>query len=190
MVNFTGAVDVFLTYPSEKAVWQDVSGVVVQQSFGAITATSAALTSGTITGAPVNATDIVNKEYADSIASGLNYHQPVNYASTAALATYNAFVAAQAIKAAGTSPTRASLLAAIDAKGASFASAALIPLNYSKTSHVGYNGYWFGQLNATGELKPYGGTLAIFTTDSGAGAIEASTYKRPTMPKNGIPTNS
>ena len=88
LVNFTGAVDVFVTYPSENAVWRDTAGVVVQQSFGAITATSAALTSGTITGAPVNATDIVNKEYADSIASGLNYHQPVNYASTAALPTY------------------------------------------------------------------------------------------------------
>ena len=88
LVNFTGAVDVFVTYPSENAVWRDTSGVVAQQSFGAITATSAALTSGTITAAPTNATDIVNKEYADSIASGLNYHQPVNYASTAALATY------------------------------------------------------------------------------------------------------
>jgi hypothetical protein len=88
LVNFTNTVDVFVTYPSENAVWRDTSGVVVQQSFGAITATSAALTSGTITTAPSGATDIVNKEYADSISSGLNYHQPVSYASTAALPTY------------------------------------------------------------------------------------------------------
>lgn len=88
LVNFTGTVDVFCTYPSENAVWTDTSGVVAQTSFGAITATSAALTSGTITTAPSNATDIVNKEYADSISSGLNYHQPVNYASTAALPAY------------------------------------------------------------------------------------------------------
>jgi hypothetical protein len=88
LVNFTGAVDVFVTYPSSKSAYQDVAGVIAQQSFGAITATSAALTSGTITTAPSNATDIVNKEYADSISSGLNYHQPVNYASTAALPTY------------------------------------------------------------------------------------------------------
>jgi hypothetical protein len=80
--------DVFVTYPSEQGVWTNASGVVAQTSFGAITATSAALTSGTITTAPSNATDIVNKEYADSISSGLNYHQPVNYASTAALPTY------------------------------------------------------------------------------------------------------
>lgn len=80
--------DVFVTYPSSKGVWLDASGVVVATSFGAITATSAALTSGTITTAPTNATDIVNKEYADSISSGLNYHQPTNYASTAALPAY------------------------------------------------------------------------------------------------------
>jgi hypothetical protein len=88
LVNFTGGVDVFCTYPSENGVWTDTSGVVAQQSFGAITATSAALTTGTITTAPSGSTDIVNKEYADSISSGLNYHQPVSYASTAALPTY------------------------------------------------------------------------------------------------------
>ena len=80
--------DVFVTYPSEQGVWTNASGVVAQTSFGAITATSAALTSGTITTAPTNATDIVNKEYADSISSGLNYHQPVIYASTTTLPAY------------------------------------------------------------------------------------------------------
>ncbi len=54
----------------------------------AATFTSATLTSGTIATAPTNGLDIVNKDYADSIASGLNYHQPVIYASTAALPAY------------------------------------------------------------------------------------------------------
>ena len=54
----------------------------------AATFTSATLTSGTIATAPTNGLDIVNKDYADSIASGLNYHQPVSYASTTALPTY------------------------------------------------------------------------------------------------------
>jgi len=83
--------DVFVTYPSEKSVYEDAAGVVVQQSFGAITATSAALTTGTITTAPVNNTDIVNKEYADAIASGIHFHEAVNLATTAALPanTYN-----------------------------------------------------------------------------------------------------
>jgi hypothetical protein len=91
LVNFTGPVDVFVTYPSEQAVWQDTSGVVVQQSFGAITATSAALTTGTITTAPTNNTDIVNKQYADAIASGIHFHEAVALATTAALPanTYN-----------------------------------------------------------------------------------------------------
>ena len=91
LINFTGAVDVFLTYPSSKAVWQDVSGLVAQQSFGAITATSAALTTGTISTAPVSNTDIVNKQYADAIASGIHFHEAVNLATTAALPanTYN-----------------------------------------------------------------------------------------------------
>lgn len=52
------------------------------------TFTNVAMTSGTITTSPTNGTDIVNKDYADSIASGLNYHQPVSYASTTTLPTY------------------------------------------------------------------------------------------------------
>ena len=52
------------------------------------TFTNVAMTSGTITTSPTNGTDIVNKDYADSIASGLNYHQPVNYATTTTLPAY------------------------------------------------------------------------------------------------------
>jgi len=83
--------DVFVTYPSEKSVYEDASNVVNATSFGAITATSAALTTGTITTAPVNNTDIVNKEYADAIASGIHFHEAVSLATTAALPanTYN-----------------------------------------------------------------------------------------------------
>jgi len=52
------------------------------------TFTSVSMTSGTISTTPSNPTDIVNKDYADSIAAGLNYHQAVNFASTAALPAY------------------------------------------------------------------------------------------------------
>jgi hypothetical protein len=92
LVNFAAnAKDVFVTYPSSKSAYQDAAGVIAQQSFGAITATSAALTTGTITTAPVNNTDIVNKQYADAIASGIHFHEAVNLATTAALPanTYN-----------------------------------------------------------------------------------------------------
>lgn len=79
LVNFTGTtLDVFCTYPSENAVWRDTSGTVVQQSFGAITATSAALTTGTVSTTPTANTDIANKQYVDTIsASGIHYHDPV-----------------------------------------------------------------------------------------------------------------
>jgi hypothetical protein len=54
--------------------------------------TSVALTTGTITTAPSSSNDIVNKSYADSIATGVNFHAACNYATTAALSaayTYN-----------------------------------------------------------------------------------------------------
>jgi hypothetical protein len=53
--------------------------------------TSIALTTGTISASPVNGTDIVNKLYADSIASGINFHQSVRLATVVALPanTYN-----------------------------------------------------------------------------------------------------
>lgn len=101
-----------------------------------------------------------------------------------------AFVAVQAIAAAGKNPTRKALVAAIEKKGASFFSAGLTPLNYSATSHVGYSGYWFGTYGPTGDLKPNGGTYSVYTTDSGTGAVVKSTYKRPAMPANGLPTKS
>jgi hypothetical protein len=50
--------------------------------------TSVALTSGTILNSPTSGTDIVNKAYADSIASGINFHQAVRLATVAALPAY------------------------------------------------------------------------------------------------------
>jgi len=54
--------------------------------------TSVTLTTGTITGVPGSANDIVNKSYADAIASSINFHEACDYATIAALspaATYN-----------------------------------------------------------------------------------------------------
>ncbi len=99
----------------------------------------------------------------------------------------SAFMTAQALKAAGADPTRKSLMAAIDSKGATFASSALVPTGYSKTSHVGLTGYWVGKYSPTGDLAPIGGTYVTYTTDSGTGAVVKSTYKRPAMPAKGLP---
>jgi hypothetical protein len=55
------------------------------------TFTNVAMTTGTITTAPTTGSDIVNKEYADAIASGINFHQSCRLATTTALPanTYN-----------------------------------------------------------------------------------------------------
>lgn len=103
------------------------------------------------------------------------------------VAMNTAFVAAQAIQSAGKNLTRRGLVAAIERNGAKFASAGLIPLNYSTSSRVGYNGYWFGKYTATGDLKSPDGKYTVYTTDSGSGAVVKSTYKRPAMPAKGLP---
>ena len=50
--------------------------------------TSVALTSGTVSGTPSGNTAIVNKAYADSISSGINFHDACLYATTATLPAY------------------------------------------------------------------------------------------------------
>jgi hypothetical protein len=46
------------------------------------------LTTGTISTAPANGTDIANKDYVDNVAQGLNFHAACNYGSAAALPSY------------------------------------------------------------------------------------------------------
>jgi hypothetical protein len=53
--------------------------------------TSIALTTGTISTAPSGNSDIVNKFYADSLISGVNFHAACNYATTAALSPANTY---------------------------------------------------------------------------------------------------
>jgi len=71
-------------------------GTINNTTIGAGTAaagtfTNVAMATGTITTAPVNSTDIVNKQYADAIASGIHFHESVDLATTTALPanTYN-----------------------------------------------------------------------------------------------------
>jgi len=99
----------------------------------------------------------------------------------------NAFLAVQALKAAGSDLTRAGLIKAIESKGSTFANPFLTPLGYSATSHVGGTGYWIGTYDPTGALKPDGGKYTVYTTDSGNGPVVESSYKRPAMPAKGLP---
>lgn len=117
------------------------------------------------------------------------YNKGVTFDNVVLQGMNSAMLTVQALRAAGKNLTRTGLMNAIDTKGSTFASAGLAPLNFSATSRVGYNGYWIGQLNAKGELKPFGGKLTLYTTDSTAGAVTASTFVRKSIPKNGIPNN-
>jgi branched-chain amino acid transport system substrate-binding protein len=116
------------------------------------------------------------------------YNKNLKFNSWTLIGMNSAFLTVQALHAAGKNLTRKSLLAAIDNGGAKFASAGLVPLNYSKTSNVGYNGYWFGTFNSTGDLVPNSTfTYTPYTTDSGTGDVVKSTYVRPKMPAKGLP---
>ena len=137
-----------------------------------------------------DAKDLTDPYVKQFIDINTKYNKGITFDNYVLAGMNSAMLTVQALRAAGKNLTRAGLMSAIEAKGSKFASAGLVPLGWSATSRVGYNGYWVSQLNAKGEGKPYGGKLVIYTTDSGAGAVEISTFVRPTMPKNGIPTNS
>ncbi|MFM7491343.1 MAG: ABC transporter substrate-binding protein [Actinomycetota bacterium] len=96
----------------------------------------------------------------------------------------------QALRAAGQNLTRKKLIAAMETKGSTFASVAYSPLGYSMTSNVGHTGYYMAVMDATGDRKPYGGSVVLYTTDSGNGPVVKSTSKRPAMPAKGLPSNS
>ena len=98
----------------------------------------------------------------------------------------NAFLAVQALKAAGPNLTRKGLIKVIETKGSTFANPFLTPLGYSATAHIGATGYWVGTYGPTGALTPDGGKYTVYTTDSGTGPVVESTYKRPVMPAKGL----
>ena len=137
-----------------------------------------------------DAKDTADEYVAQFMKINEKYNKGVTFDNVVLQAMNSAMLTVQALRAAGKNLTRAGLMKAIEDKGSTFASAGLAPLNYSATSRVGYNGYWFGQLNAKGELKPVGGKVTLYTTDSAtATAPVLSTYTRKPLPKNGIPTN-
>ena len=102
-----------------------------------------------------------------------------------------AMLIVQALRAAGPNPTRAGLIAALKSKGGSFASA-----GYSKfdpANNIGYTGYWIGRYNSTGVIAPIdGGKPVVYTADSNTanGDVAVSTFVRPAMPADAVPTNS
>jgi len=79
-----------------------------------------ALTTGTISTAPSNGTDIANKDYVDSVAQGLNFHAACNYATTTSnnyTVTYN-----NGTSGVGATLTNAGALAAFSVDGVTMTS--------------------------------------------------------------------
>jgi len=96
----------------------------------------------------------------------------------------------QALRAAGSNPTRQSLINAIETKGRTFVSAAFAPYGVSDSTHAGYTGFWIGKFNASGALSPVDTGRTIYVTDSAAGPVNKVAPKRAKLPAKGIPTNS
>jgi ABC-type branched-subunit amino acid transport system substrate-binding protein len=115
------------------------------------------------------------------------YNKGVTFDNNVLVGMNGGMMVANALKAAGRNLTRAGLMAAIESKGSTFASAALVPLAYSPTSRVGYTGYWIGKYNATGSLLPIEAKNVVYTTDSGNGPVVKTTTKRPALPPKGLP---
>jgi hypothetical protein len=109
-ISLTSLSNVFVTYPSERAITEGYGTLpVANGGTGATIAatartnlsaaasgantdiTSIALTSGTVSTAPASNNDIANKQYVDTVASsGIHFHQPVRVESPTNLnATYN-----------------------------------------------------------------------------------------------------
>ena len=138
-----------------------------------------------------DAKDATDPYVSEFMKINTKYNKGVSFDNVVLQGMNSAMLTVQSLRAAGKNLTRSGLIKAIESKGSSFASAGLVPLNYSASSRVGYNGYWFGQLNEKGELKPFGGKLSVYTTDSSStSAPTASSYERKPVPKNGVPTNS
>jgi branched-chain amino acid transport system substrate-binding protein len=93
-----------------------------------------------------------------------------------------AYTFAQALAAAGTNPTRDSLVKAVEAGLAQ--GPGLVPFRYSSSSHAGFTGTQIGVIKGT--------TIHLAgspeTTDDGSGGIEPYTTAQPTAPANGIPS--
>jgi len=86
--SMSGSTNTFTNLPNSALTNSSVTIGSTSVSLGGTVTALAGLTSVTLTQDPTSDLQAATKQYVDSVASGLNYHQPVNYASTAALPAY------------------------------------------------------------------------------------------------------
>lgn len=86
--SISGSTNTFTNIPNSGLTNSSLTIGSTNVSLGGTATTLAGLTSITLTQDPTSDLQVATKQYVDSIASGLNYHQPVNYASTTTLPAY------------------------------------------------------------------------------------------------------
>jgi hypothetical protein len=175
-----GVKDVFVTYPAEKAVFEDASGNVVQNQFtsmnvtGTATINVATLTSGTITTGANSATDIVNKAYVDNaVSAGVHFHEPVRVESPINLnATYN-----NGTDGVGATLTNAGTQAALVVDGVTLSVADRV-LVYEQTTQTQNGVYVVTDVGSvsTNWILTRATDADTFITDSPDGLSEGSTF--------------
>lgn len=94
----------------------------------------------------------------------------------------NAYLVAQAIKAAGKNLTRKKLLAAMK-RASTFKTAAKVP--YDGATQQGYAGFFIGRYDTSLLQKQV--SPSVYQTDSGSGPVVASTFTRPAAPAKLVP---
>lgn len=98
-----------------------------------------------------------------------------------------AYQTVEALMGTGKNLTRKALINWMNTKGSTLTSAALAPVGFSSKTHEAYTGFWIGEYDATAVLKPVGASRVVYTTDSAAGPVTVSTFKRPAISADALP---
>ena len=125
-------------------------------------------------GQPDNAWIVLFKRIHDQYIPNLPFDGNVEFGMAVA------YSFAQALKAAGKTPTRQSIVQAVENNGASWQNAGLVPFRFSKSSHAGFTGAQMAVIRngvAVLEGSPQ-------TTDDGSGGLKDYTGK-PSSPSAG-----
>ena len=157
---------------------------------GVPAATSAAMLAGTISASHAPAPGDATDEYVAAfkkINTDFNKGPDPRWDNNVLQGMNIAYQTVEALLGAGKNLTRKGLISYLENSGSKMSSAAFSPLNYSKTNHEAYNGFWIGQYDATTLLAPITGTRVVYTTDSGSGPVTVSNYKRPAIAADALP---
>jgi hypothetical protein len=152
----------------------NAQGQLTSASSAAINAV--ALTTGTISTAPTNDTDIANKLYVDSVAQGLNFHAACNYATTVDLGTVLYSNGASGV---GATLTKTAPFSTLAVDGHTFVSPADIGLRVlvKNETNSAYNGvYTVTATGAAGAVFVLTRATDYDTSGTGTNEIDAGDF--------------